>query len=181
MGRKKKTKTKLDELPPDIKRIVEQATRDVLERVLTQIYAATGKIKVRIEEQEKSTKELERILMDLINVDPQELGEYLDNEEYLNTLASAIYFTKKAATSKPENITSKLIMYYFRTIDAIAATLIHMIQNAREMVLERTIQIKQAAIVREDPVKELDRLETILTLLDGLKKHIKNIIDEADT
>jgi len=59
--------------------------------------------------------------------------------------------------------------------------LARMIKNARGMILERAIQIKQAAMMKEDPIKELDRLETILIMLDGLRKHIRNIIDDIGT
>lgn len=179
--KKKRSRQKTREIPPDIEKIIDEAMRATLEQVLGQIYAASRKIRVRIKEREESREELEKVFRDVLRLDPREIGEYLSYEEYIDALASAIYFTKKAAASRPANPTAKQIIMYFRTIDAIAAMLVEMIKNARGIVLERTIQIKQAAVMREDPLEELERLETILIMLDGLRKHIKNIIDEMDT
>jgi len=174
---KKKTRQLLKDLPKEIRGKIEEAIQETINNVLA-IIATTRKTKVT-EEQEVKREELERILTDLINIDPQELGEYLGEEEFLAGLISTLYYIKKVAASRPTNPDSKLILMYFRTIDAIAAILIHMIKNAKSIILERTIQIKQAAMMK-NPLEELDSLETILTLIEGLKKHIKNIIDEMD-
>jgi len=173
---KKKSKSKilLEQLPPEIKERVEET----IERILTM---TQKKGKTRINEHKRRRSELERILEDMLHLDPQELSEYTGDEEFIGAMICTLYYVKKIATTRPQNINSKLIMYYFRTIDAIAAMLVEMIKNARGMVLERTIQIKQAAVMRENPLEELERLETILIMLDGLRKHIKNIIDEMDT
>ena len=177
--RRNKKQLRLEELPPEIRGAVEKAIQETINNILAMI-AATGKTKVRIKEREKPREELERVLADLINIDPQELSEYLGEEEFLAGLISTLYHIKKVATSRPTNPDSKLILMYFRAIDAIAAMLVEMIKNARGMVLERTIQIKQAMVLKEDPREELEKLEAILVLLDGLRKHIWAILDEMD-
>ena len=157
----------------------EKAIQETINNVLTNI--ATTREKMRIDEQKQQREELEKILEDMLRLDPREISEYLGDEEFLGAMITALYYIKKIAASRPANPNTKTILIYFRTIDAIAASIIEMIRNAKSIILERTIQIKQAAIMREDPLEELDRLESILILLKGLKKHIKNIIDEVDT
>ena len=176
--RSNKKQLRLEELPPEIRGAVEKAIQETINNILAMITVTRKKI--RIEEREKPREELERILADLINIDPQELSEYLGEEEFLAGLISTLYHIKKVATSRPTNPDSKLILMYFRAIDAIAASLARMIKNARGMILERTIQIKQAMVLKEDPQEELEKLEAILVLLDGLRKHIRAILDEMD-
>jgi len=175
-SKRKKKSRQLLEIPRDIREKVEETLRTILGEV-----QVSGKTKIVIKEQEASQEELERILSDIIALDPGELSEYMSTKEMLGALISAVYYVKKIAATRPASPNSKLILMYFRTIDAIAAMLVEMIKNARGIVLERTIQIKQVAVMREDPLEELERLETILIMLDGLRKHIKNIIDEMDT
>jgi len=172
--KKSRSQTLLEQLPPEKKGRVEET----IEKILT---ITQKKGKTRINKHKRRRSELERILEDMLHLDPQELSEYIKDREFIGAMINALYYIKKIAATRPTSIDSKLILMYFRTIDAVATTLIEMIKNAKGMVLERTIQIKQSAIMRENPIKELDRLETILTMLDGLRKHIRNIIDDIDT
>jgi len=176
--RRNKKQLRLEELPPEMREKVEEAMQETINNVIMIIKKA--KIAPRIEKQEKPREALEEILEDMLHLDPKELGEYMKDKEFIGEMISTLYYIKKIAASRPTNIDSKLILMYFRTIDAVAASLARMIKNAKEIILERTIQIKQAAIMRENPIKELDRLESILTLLEGLRKHIKHIVEEID-
>lgn len=108
--------------------------------------------------------------------------EYIKREDWLRNLTWAIYYIIEASRTKPESIKPMDLMLYFRVIDYIVASIPEMLTTLKEMLGERTISLYMESKKDPDILRlqvELDNIETILALVDGLRRHIRRILEKC--
>ena len=107
--------------------------------------------------------------------------EYVKNEEWLRTIAMVLYYITEFVRTKPETIEARDIKLYLRVIDYIAASIPEMFVSLKEMITERVSNIYFES--KKDPgnvrlLRELEAIEIILELANGLRQHIRRLLEE---
>ena len=106
--------------------------------------------------------------------------EYVKKDEWLRNIASVLFYIMEIIRTKPEDLDTRDIFLYLRVIDYIVAAIPEMLVSLKEMVVDRVSRIYVDS--KSDPenvrlLKELEAIEIILELANGLRRHIRRILE----